>query len=132
MVNDTAAPAEIPRVPRNAWIAIVMILVVIALVSIHANLERAHRNEIETAIVTPAKQTCRLNATPCFSNNQNALWSKTDMMKSLSVAAMTLAVLITAPAVKSQDTRQADPQPGSPGPSSSATAFAISFGGSER
>ncbi len=54
-MNEARLPEDSARVPRDAIIAMVVILAVTALVSVHAHIERVRQDKIETAIVTPAK-----------------------------------------------------------------------------
>ena len=53
IVNETSSSENGSRLPPYARNLIAVTLLVVALVSIHANVERAHRRKIETTIVTP-------------------------------------------------------------------------------
>jgi hypothetical protein len=52
IVNETGSPANSERPPRNALAAMVVTLLVLALVSAHANWLHARRATIETVVVT--------------------------------------------------------------------------------
>jgi uncharacterized membrane protein len=54
---NSSAPDQPQRVPKAAIIAMVMIVVVLALVSLFANIQRLRRNQIERTIVIPASPT---------------------------------------------------------------------------
>ncbi|HYK23866.1 MAG TPA: hypothetical protein VEU75_04300 [Candidatus Acidoferrum sp.] len=51
---NSPAPGQPQTAPKAAIVAAVMIVVVLALVSLFANIQRVRRNQIETTIITPA------------------------------------------------------------------------------
>jgi hypothetical protein len=53
-VNSSRQDVPPMRTPKNALIAIVVILVAMAIVALYANVQRFRRNKLETVIVTPA------------------------------------------------------------------------------
>jgi len=54
---NSSAPGQPQRAPKAAIIAMVMIVVVLALVSLFANIQRLRHNQIERTIVIPASPT---------------------------------------------------------------------------
>jgi uncharacterized membrane protein len=54
---NSASPDQPKKIPKAAVIAMVMIVVVLALVSLFANIQRMRRDKIERTTIIPASPT---------------------------------------------------------------------------